>query len=76
MSKRFWLTASIAGLLVGLPVALFIFNVGVFTPHSQMATDVTLGMILLGLAMVGLGAVIMRKPMSVTAVVREMRRQA
>jgi pilus assembly protein TadC len=75
MSKRFWLTTSILGLLMGLPAALLVYNLGVFSPHSQGAADITLGMILLGGALVGLGAVI-RKPMSVTAVVREMRRQA
>ncbi|MDB5451762.1 MAG: hypothetical protein JWO33_340 [Caulobacteraceae bacterium] len=73
MNKRFWVTASIAGALLVTPLALAMFNP--FGLGWRMSGDAIWGMVLLGLAVAGLAAII-QAPMTVTDVVREVRRNA
>jgi len=57
MSKRLWLAAIVAGILIAIPMALMIANLHLIRP-SWLATDLTWGMIFLGMGMIGLGGLI------------------
>jgi hypothetical protein len=58
MSKRLWLTAILAGVLMAAPVALMIVNLGHGVSNHRVFDDMTWGMIFLGLGMVALGGLI------------------
>jgi hypothetical protein len=57
MSKRLWLAAIVAGILIAIPVALMIANLHLLHA-SWLTTDLTWGMIFLGMGMIGLGGLI------------------
>jgi presenilin-like A22 family membrane protease len=57
MSKRMWMAAVVAAILMAIPVALMIVNLQILRP-SWFTTDLTWGMIFLGMGMIGLGGLV------------------